>query len=92
MGGPALISKMHKAAFAIAILGAALIGDGDKASAEVNYPWCVITSGLSEGVMSCGFVSYQQCMQTRVGTEMCVQNPRYQGPPPAPARSRPRQG
>ncbi len=30
--------------------------------------------------MSCGFVSFEQCMQTRIGTDMCVQNPRYQQP------------
>jgi hypothetical protein len=70
-----------RAAAAIAIAVAALLPSAAPASAEVNYPWCVITSGRDDGVMSCGFVSYAQCMQTRVGTEMCVQNPRYQGPP-----------
>ncbi len=30
--------------------------------------------------MSCGYVSFAQCMQTRVGTDMCVVNPRYEGP------------
>jgi hypothetical protein len=59
------------------------------ASAEVNYPWCLITSGRDDGVMSCGYVSYAQCMMTRLGTEMCVQNPRYQGPVQAePVRPR----
>jgi hypothetical protein len=78
-----------KIAIAIAALGVSLLAGAGKASAEVDYPWCVITGGLSEGVMSCGFVSYEQCMQTRIGTEMCVQNPRYQAPAsPAPRRPR----
>jgi hypothetical protein len=80
-----------KAAATVAMLGVTL-GIGllvglRPASAEVNYPWCVITGGTSEGVMSCGFVSLAQCQQTRVGVEMCVPNPRYQGPAsPAPRR------
>ena len=92
MRDPALSSGLSKAVLAVAVLMIATIGGRDTASAEVNYPWCVITSGLSEGVMSCGFVSYAQCMQTRIGTEMCVQNPRYQAPPPPPVRQRQRQG
>ncbi len=61
-----------------ALIGATLMTGVSPSSAEVNYPWCVITSGRDGGVYSCGFVSFNQCMQTRVGTEMCVQNPRYQ--------------
>ena len=57
------------------------------ASAEVNPPWCIVTGGTSEGVMSCGYFSLAQCMQTRVGTDQCVPNPRYQGSA-APARER----
>jgi hypothetical protein len=72
-----------------AILGASLLASASQASAEVNYPWCIITGGESEGVMSCGYVSLAQCMQTRVGTDMCVPNPRYQ-PGTSPARPRPR--
>ena len=66
-----------------ALVGATLLTGSMPASAEVNYPWCVITGGRDGGVYSCGFVSFAQCMQTRVGTEMCVQNPRYQGPRPS---------
>lgn len=80
-GGPPLIPSIRTAA-AIAIAAAVFLPDAGPASAEVNYPWCVITSGRDDGVMSCGFVSFAQCMQTRVGSEMCVQNPRYQGPLP----------
>lgn len=65
---------------AAAVIGATLLPGVTPASAEVNYPWCIITGGRDGGVMSCGYVSFAQCMQTRVGTDMCVVNPRYQGP------------
>jgi hypothetical protein len=63
-----------------AVIGATLLTGVTPSSASVEYPWCVMTGGRDGGVMSCGFVSFAQCMQTRVGTDMCVQNPRYQGP------------
>jgi len=63
-----------------AVIGATLVSGISPSSASVEYPWCVITGGRDGGVMSCGFVSYAQCMQTRIGTDMCVINPRYQGP------------
>lgn len=63
-----------------AVIGATLMSGVTPSSAEREYPWCVITGGKDGGVMSCGFVSFAQCMQTRVGTDMCVQNPRYRGP------------
>ncbi|MFN3351811.1 DUF3551 domain-containing protein [Pseudorhodoplanes sp.] len=63
-----------------AVIGATLVSGILPSSASVEYPWCVITGGRDGGVMSCGFVSYAQCMQTRIGTDMCVINPRYHGP------------
>ena len=40
--------------------------------AVVQYaPWC------SEGAESCTFYSFEQCMATRIGTDMCNANPRY---------------
>lgn len=60
------------------LAAAALLGAGNgPASAEIEYPWCIIAGGRS-GTLSCGFVSFEQCLQTRIGTDMCVQNPRYQ--------------
>jgi len=44
--------------------------------------------GRSEGSWSCGYVSLAQCMATRIGTDMCVINPRYQA---SPQRERARQ-
>ena len=73
-----------------AIAVAALLPGIVPAAAEVEYPWCVIAGGR-DGTMSCGFVSFEQCLQTRIGTDMCVQNPRYQGSAsPAPRHPRAR--
>ncbi len=47
------------------------------ASAQRDSPWCIITGGRSAGTMSCGFNSFAQCMATRIGTDMCVRNPRW---------------
>ena len=69
---------MRVAAIA-AVVGATLASAVLPAAAAPEYPWCVITGGRDGGTMSCGFVSFAQCMQTRVGTDMCVQNPRYPG-------------
>jgi hypothetical protein len=76
-----------KTAVAFALLCLSLFGYSGPASAEVNYPWCVIYGGENDGgAMNCGFVSLAQCQQTRVGTDMCVPNPLYRGPSPAPRR------
>lgn len=72
-----MILKTAAAALGFA---ATLLGGSGPAAADVNYPWCLITGGRS-GVMSCGYISYAQCMQTRIGTEMCVENPRYRSSP-----------
>ena len=70
---------MKRTALLATLAGAAWLTATSPSSAEVNYPWCIITGGRDGGVMSCGYVSFAQCMQTRVGTDMCVVNPRYQG-------------
>lgn len=53
-----------------------LVGGGRQAVAEVNYPWCLIMGG-NDGSWNCGFVTLEQCRQTRIGRDMCVPNPRY---------------
>lgn len=53
-------------------------------ASAVEYPYCIINGGMSEGSMSCGYQSLAQCMATRVGTDMCVLNPRYPGPQQRP--------
>ena len=63
-----------------AVIGATLMSGVTPSSASPEYPWCIMTGGRDGGVMSCGYVSFQQCMQTRTGTDMCVENPHYRGP------------
>jgi hypothetical protein len=65
--------------FAALVVGT-LFGGSAPAKAEVNYPWCLIM-GARDGSWNCGFVSWDQCMKTRVGMDMCVQNPRYSAAP-----------
>lgn len=69
---------MKVLAIAAAVIGATLLTGTTPSSASVEYPWCIITGGRDGGAMSCGYVSFEQCMQTRIGTDMCVINPRYQ--------------
>ena len=51
---------------------------GTRAEAQ-NYPWCAIYGdGAGGGGTNCGFVSFQQCMETaRGGGGSCMQNPWY---------------
>jgi hypothetical protein len=48
-----------------------------------NYPWCAIYSGRSGGT-NCGFITFQQCMDTARGLgSLCQPNTQYV-PPPGP--------
>ena len=52
-----------------------------------EYPWCLIDGGKDgSGSWSCGYASFEQCMATRIGTDMCNVNPRYAAYPSAPPR------
>jgi hypothetical protein len=63
------------------IVAAAPLLGAVPASAEVQYPYCIITGGREGGTHSCGYTSLAQCLATRVGTDMCVVNPLYQAAP-----------
>lgn len=53
-----------------------------------NYPWCAQYSGNMGGSMNCGFVSFDQCMETVRGMGgFCIVNNTYQ----PPARATPTQ-
>lgn len=58
------------------------LGAIDAARAEVNYPYCAMTSGGYGGASdTCGFVTLEQCRQTiSGGGGWCQVNPRYSGP------------
>jgi uncharacterized protein DUF3551 len=59
----------------------AAVAVGQRAEAQ-NYPWCA--QYRDGGATNCGFVSFEQCMDTIRGAGgFCNQNTQYQ-PPPGP--------
>ncbi len=48
-------------------------------------PYCLIDR---DGVRSCGFRNLQECLEVRIGVDMCVVNPYYNAPPPRSRRAR----
>ena len=48
------------------VIGVGLISTGNRAKAQ-NYPWCAIYSGKAGGGTNCGFISFEQCMDTARG-------------------------
>jgi hypothetical protein len=53
-----------------------------------NYPWCAQYGGTPSGPTNCGFVTFQQCLDTISGIGgFCVRNNMYQ-PPPGPHTSK----
>ena len=66
---------MKMALFALAMAGATM-AIGPPAQAQ-NYPWCAYWTGTG-GARNCGFVSYEQCMQTARGAgATCEANTQY---------------
>jgi hypothetical protein len=60
-----------------------IVGIGNRAEAQ-NYPWCAIYSGKDGGGENCGFVTFEQCMETARGLgSNCQPNTQYV-PPPGP--------
>ena len=65
------------------VIGVGLISTGNRAKAQ-NYPWCAIYSGKAGGGTNCGFISFEQCMDTARGLgSFCQPNAQYV-PPPGP--------
>ena len=71
-----------KSVFAILGLLIAAACLGTPATAQ-NYPWCeYLGAGFDGGGRNCGFISFEQCMQTAWGNGGdCRQNPQYEPPP-----------
>ena len=65
-------------------ISVAVIGIGTRAEAQ-NYPWCAIYSGGAvSGGTNCGFISFEQCMETARGMgSFCYRNTQSV-PPPGP--------
>jgi hypothetical protein len=80
-------ANMRKWFLAIVTVGIAaipLVADVRSSEAATVYPWCLHLGGRN-GAMSCGFVTYAQCMASQQGNSWCGENPHYE-PPVAPAR------
>lgn len=60
---------------------------GAASAAVVQLPYCII---YRDGLRGCDFRTLQECVQVRVGADMCVVNPLYPGPQTRPKRRRPR--
>jgi hypothetical protein len=74
---------MKLSLFIVGIL-VATAGCWTAAQAQTNYPWCAQYGGSAGGVQNCGFVSFDQCMDTLRGMGgFCNQNTQYV-PPPGP--------
>jgi hypothetical protein len=62
-----------KLAFVAAVAFAAMSSVPEPAAAAIEYPWCAQYS--RDGGRDCGFVSFEQCMQTARGAgAFCVPN------------------
>lgn len=69
-------------AFLAALLFLAALATGAAAEAKV-YPWCVF---YDPSTYNCGFMSYQQCMETARGNGgICRPNP-FEAPRPQQQR------
>src|SRR5262245_16147942 len=75
---------------AVVAFAAAVSASGQAAPV---YPWCTTGAGHDFGAVNCGFVTFEQCMETARGNgQHCAPNPNYQAPtqprPKPPRRSK----
>ena len=79
------MTKFNSALFvAVAI---AAMGALARPAAAIEYPWCAQYSGHGGGGRNCGFVSFEQCMETIRGMGgFCERNLFYTGPTERPAK------
>jgi hypothetical protein len=69
---------------AIAIAALAVFA---RPAAAIEYPWCAQYGNGGDGGRNCGFVSYEQCMETVRGIGgFCERNLFYTGPAERPAK------
>jgi len=60
----------------------------EKPAEAQNYPWCAQYGATPSAPTNCGFVTFQQCLDTISGIGgFCVRNNTYQ-PPPGPHPSK----
>jgi hypothetical protein len=77
---------LYSVLFGLAALAALDVFTPSASQAE-SYPWCAQYSGMGGGGRNCGFVTYEQCMETIRGMGgFCEQNLFYTGPTERPAK------
>ena len=70
------------------VVGILAFANAGEAKAAPYYPWCSHAGGMDYGgAISCGFMTWEQCMATVSG--MGGSCDRNVNPPPAPARASP---
>jgi hypothetical protein len=59
-------------------------------ASATNYPWCTTGASQEFGGRNCGFVSFEQCMQSARGNgQFCERNPMLEEKPLTPPRVKP---
>jgi hypothetical protein len=78
-----------RAMLAAAVVTIAMVSESP--AAAPLYPWCTTGASQEFGARNCGFVNFEQCMDTARGNgQFCDRNPFYEAPPPSVARTKPR--
>jgi hypothetical protein len=75
------------AALALTVLAPIIDSGPAVAQTATCRPWCVHYSGSRGGGTNCGFISFEQCMWTAQGADICMPNGFC---PPGSAGERPR--
>jgi|tagenome__1003787_1003787.scaffolds.fasta_scaffold18004247_1 hypothetical protein len=67
---------MKAAAWLLGMSIVSALGAPSAKPAAPIYPWCTTGAGHEFGARNCGFVSFEQCMQTARGNgQNCERNP-----------------
>ena len=65
----------------LAMMGMLALAASAQPAAAIEYPWCAQYSGHGGGGRNCGFVSWEQCMETVRGMGGdCERNLFYKDP------------
>ena len=70
-----------------AVLAVAMVATSPRSAAAIEYPWCAQYGGRGGGGRNCGFVSFEQCMETIRGMGgFCERNVFYEKPAQQPSK------
>lgn len=70
-----------------AVVAVVTMAASPHSATAIEYPWCAQYGGRDDGARNCGFVSFEQCMDTIRGMGgFCERNLFYEGPAERPAK------